>query len=102
MVGNYSSFALLISNMFFNPFKMAVQFYFSQFYGPNAFFPNSTGPWSQLQKGRKLMTEIKHIARTPMTELTGSVYAHCLFIQGSLRLEMYLNLEGFLEKFLEN
>ena len=46
--------------MFFNPFKMAVHFLktasnFSNFDDPNrsTFFPNSTGPWPQLQKGRK-------------------------------------------------
>ena len=38
----------------FNPFKMAVQFLFSKFDGPNAFFQNSTGPWPLLQKLRKI------------------------------------------------
>ena len=38
----------------FNPFKMAVQFLFSQFDGQNVSFRNSTGPWPQPQKGRKI------------------------------------------------
>ena len=46
--------AALISYMFFNPFKIAVQFKFSQFDGPNAFFPVSTGPWLWFQKGRNI------------------------------------------------
>ena len=40
-------------------FKMAVQIFntessFRNFDGLIAFFPNSTGPWLQLQKGRKI------------------------------------------------
>ena len=38
------SFTLLISYMVFNPFKMVVQFYFSQFDGPNAYFPKFNRP----------------------------------------------------------
>ena len=43
----------------FNPFKIAVQFFqtasnFPNFDGQNAFFPNSTGPWPRLQKGKKI------------------------------------------------
>ena len=38
---------------------MAVQFFqtasdFPNFDDPNAFIPNSAGPWSQIQKGRKI------------------------------------------------
>ena len=45
--------------MLFNPFQMAVQFFktasnFPNIDDPNAFFPNSTGPWPRLQKGRKI------------------------------------------------
>ena len=52
-------FTLLVSFMLFDPFQMAVQFFytasnFPNFDDPNAFFPNSTGPWSPLQKGRKI------------------------------------------------
>ena len=35
-------------------FTLLIQFQFSEFDGPNAFIPNSTGPWPQLQKGRKI------------------------------------------------
>ena len=61
MVGNYS-FTLLISYMVFNPSKMGVQFFktalsFPNFYGPNDFSQNSTGPWPHLQKGRKICVQ---------------------------------------------
>ena len=55
----YYSFTLLISYMHFNPFKLADHLFktasnFPNFDDPNAFFPNSTGPWPRLQKGRKI------------------------------------------------
>ena len=43
--------------MVFNPFKMGIQFFpsnFPNFDGQNAFPPNSTGPWPRLQKGWKI------------------------------------------------
>ena len=53
------SFTLLISYVVFNQLKMVVQFFgtassFPNFDGPNDIFPNSTGPWLPLQKGRKI------------------------------------------------
>ena len=48
-----------VISMVFNQFKIEVQFFltassFPNFDGPNAFFPNSAGPWPWLQKGRKI------------------------------------------------
>ena len=51
----YATFALLISYMVFNPFKMAVQFFwtassFPNFDGPNAFFPKFNRPLAPTSK----------------------------------------------------
>ena len=55
MEGICYSFTLLISDMVFNPFKMAVQFLHPNFDGSNDVFRNSTGPWPQIQKGGKIL-----------------------------------------------
>ena len=52
--------------MFFNPFKMAVQttVLLDCIKVPNfdgLFFPNSTGPGPQIQKGRKIPEGIVHV-----------------------------------------
>ena len=59
--------------MVFNPFEMAVQVFLNcmkipNFDGLNDVFPNSTGPWPRLQKGRKIPVIVK-LERTPNAAL---------------------------------